>query len=253
MLDIVLQKHIIGPIAIILTFSLTYIIISKIIKKMVKSNDKRIDKRKKTLIGLFTNLIKYFFLIIAILMILSIYGIDTTALVTSLGVIGVMAGLALQDTLKDLLSGVTIITENQYAVGDIVTIGGFKGEVLSLGIKTTKIKSLEGEVKFIANRNITEVINHSLSNSLAVVNILIDNSQNIDLIENKLNELFDKIKESTPYIKGKIQLLGVEEVNLATTTLKVIAETTSLKHHEVERMLRKAIKKELDMLKQGDK
>lgn len=245
MLEILLSKKVLGPIIIIIGFSIVYYILKNVIKKALlnKTVD---DKRKKTIISLINNLIKYFFIIIAILMILSIYGINTTALITSLGVVGVMAGLALQDILKDFLAGVSIITENQYAIGDTVTINGFKGEVISLGIKTTSIKSYTGDIKYISNRNITEVINHSKDFSLAVIEVSISYEENIEKVEKVLNKLFKKLNKEIDYLKSDIQLLGIEDLAASAVVFRITAETEPLKHFDVQRTLRKEIKQELD-------
>lgn len=245
MLEILLSKKVLGPIIIIIGFSIVYYILKNVIKKALlnKTVD---DKRKKTIISLINNLIKYFFIIIAILMILSIYGINTTALITSLGVVGVMAGLALQDILKDFLAGVSIITENQYAIGDTVTINGFKGEVISLGIKTTSIKSYTGDIKYISNRNITEVINHSKDFSLAVIEVSISYEENIEKVEKVLNKLFEKLNKEIDYLKSNIQLLGIEDLAASAVVFRITAETEPLKHFDVQRTLRKEIKQELD-------
>lgn len=245
MLEILLSKKVLGPIIIIIGFSIVYYILKNVIKKALlnKTVD---DKRKRTIISLINNLIKYFFIIIAILMILSIYGINTTALITSLGVVGVMAGLALQDILKDFLAGVSIITENQYAIGDTVTINGFKGEVISLGIKTTSIKSYTGDIKYISNRNITEVINHSKDFSLAVIEVSISYEENIEKVEKVLNKLFEKLNKEIDYLKSDIQLLGIEDLAASAVVFRITAETEPLKHFDVQRTLRKEIKQELD-------
>lgn len=242
MLEKLLTKRVIGPIAIVVGFGILYFIFKKIIKKVLSKG----DKRKKTLISLFTNLIKYFMIIIALLMILDIYGINTSALITSLGVVGLVGGLALQDILKDFLAGIAIITENQYEIGDIVTINGFKGEVLSLGIKTTKIKSYDGDVKFISNGSITEVINHTITNSLAIINLSISYDEDADKVEKVLNNLFKKLSTEIPELTDEIKLLGIEDLGKSAIIFKIIAETKPMKHYEVARTLRKAIKEELD-------
>lgn len=242
MLDKILAKEVIGPISIVVGFSIVYLIFSHIIKKVLKKG----NKRKQTLISLITNLIKYFMIIIALLMILDIYGINTSALITSLGVVGLIGGLALQDILKDFLAGIAIITENQYEIGDIVTINGFKGEVLSLGIKTTKIKSYDGDVKFISNGSITEVINHTITNSLAIINLSISYDENISKVEKVLNDLFKKLSTEIPDLTDEIKLLGVEDLGSSAVIFKIIAETKPMKHYDVARKLRKEIKDELN-------
>ena len=243
-IDVILSKKVLGVFLIIIGFSLTYLIFKKIIKKVLKAA----DNRRKTLISLITNIIKYFFLIIAVLMILNIYGIDTTALITSLGIVGLVAGLALQDILKDFLAGIAIITENQYQIGDIVTINGFKGEILSLGMKTTKLKDYNGDIKFIANGSITEVINHSISSSRAIINLSINYNENIDKVEKVLNGLFNKLNTEIKELKSDIQILGVEDLGESAVIIRIIADTEPMKHYDVERIIRKRIKEEFDKL-----
>ena len=142
---------------IIILFICIYFIINRIIKKVIRRQFARNgEKRKKTLLLIINSIIKYFLMMVAVLTILNVYGVDTTALITSLGLLGLGASLALQDTLKDLLAGFFIIFENQYDIGDTVTIHDFKGEVISLGLKTTKLRAATGEIYTISNRNIQE-------------------------------------------------------------------------------------------------
>ena len=130
-------------------------------------------------------------------MILDIFGVDTATLIASLGVVGLVAGLAIQDTLKDFVAGISIILENQYRVGDTITVKGFRGEVINLGIKTTHIRAYTGEVMIIANHLIEEVINHSVEKSLAVIDIPVSYDTNIFLVP----LFFDQ------FIKGVSELL----------------------------------------------
>lgn len=243
----ILVKEIIAPIVIILIFTLLYILVSKIIKKIAKLKLTKTDeKRKKTLVSLINNIIKYFFMIIAILMILSIYGIDTTAILASLGAVSLVAGLAFQDTLKDFLSGFFIIFENQYGIGDTVTIGDFKGEVTSLGLKTTKIKAATGEIKIVANRNIDAVINHSLDKSLAIVNFQVAYEDDLAKVEDVLIKLCSKLTKELPNLKGDVTLLGVTELAASGVSYRIVADTEPMKHYEVERLILKELKLELD-------
>ena len=151
-LDKILVKEVIGPILIVLISFVVYLILKGIIDNIFKIRSRYIDKRKtKTINGLIDNLIKYFIVVVDIVMILDIFGIDTKTLIASLGVVGLVAGLAVQDTLKDFVAGMSIILENQYRVGDTITIKGFRGEVISLGIKSTRLRSLTGEIMIVPN------------------------------------------------------------------------------------------------------
>ena len=141
MLEKILVKEVMGPIVVILSCLLIYHLIKKIISKMMKVKLSRIDQRRqKTINVLILNIIKYFLIVVAIIIILSMLGVNMNAVVASLGVVGVVVGLAFQDILKDFLSGISIIVEDQYKIGDTVTINDFKGEVLAIGFRTTRLK-----------------------------------------------------------------------------------------------------------------
>lgn len=243
----ILVKEIVGPIIIIIVSAVIYNLIKRIMLKIFSAKFGRIDiKRRKTLQSLILNIIKYFIFIISIFMILDLYGVDTKTLIASLGVVGLAISLSLQDLLKDIISGMAIIIESQYQVGDIVTIGNFKGEVIELGLKTTKIKSYSGEVKIIANRNITEVINHNMKHSMAILQVSMSSKIDIDEVQKVLEEICSLLSKKIDYLKNEIKVLGVEKIDENKVYYRIIAETIPLKNTEVQRILVKELKKELD-------
>jgi small conductance mechanosensitive channel len=173
-----LIKDIIYVAIVIISASIIYLIFSKLLKKQFKQNNKQ-----KTLINLILNIIKYFLLICVTLLVLNKVGIDTKALLASLGIVGLIAGLAIQDLLKDFIAGISILLENQFYVGDIVEISGFKGEVIYLGLKTTKIKGINKEVKIISNRNILAVTNYSIEKNIASLELKVDKKEDVKALE----------------------------------------------------------------------
>ena len=224
-----------------------YLIIKSVIDNVFRIKNKYIDKRKsKTINGLINNIVKYFIIIVDVIMILDIFGVDTKTLIASLGVVGFVAGLAVQDTLKDFVAGISIILENQYSVGDTITVKGFRGEVISLGIKSTKIKAYTGEVMIIPNHLIEQVINHSMDKSLAIVDIPVSYNTDVDKLENVLNKLFEKVGSSIDGITGPIKVLGLESYDESSISYRVVVDTIPMKHYQVERELKKIIKIELD-------
>lgn len=245
-LSIILHKKIIAPIIIFVATTIIYKVVKGVIQKMFKLRVKVVDeKRNLTLMQLIVNIVKYFLYTIAILMILEVYEVDTKSLIASLGVLSLVVGLALQDTLKDFVSGITIILENQFSVGDIVTISNFKGEVVSLGLKTTKLKSFDGQLFIIANRNIVEVINHSLANSLAIVDLPISYEENLEKLEKILNTACERLSNELNYLKGKVEVLGINSYDTANLLYRITVETEAGKHFEIQRIIRKEIYEEL--------
>ena len=245
MLEKILTREIITTLCSIVIGYILYKIVSKIITKFLISKIGK-DRKKQTMIGIINNIVKYFFFTIVILIILDAFGVDTMALIASLGIVGLVAGLAVQDTLKDFISGVSIIFENQYFVGDIVEINGFKGEVLSLGLKTTKIKAPTGEIKILANRNISEVINYSLNNYVASITVQISYEENLEKVEKVLNKLFERLNKEMTNIKSNIELYAINNLCDSGVELKIQVECDVSDNMDVKRFLYKEIKKEFD-------
>jgi len=246
-LDKILIKEIIYPILIILVSIVIYLILKCIVNNIFKIKSKRIDKRmSKTVNSLVNNLIKYFIIIVAFIMILEVYGVDTMTLIASLGAFGVVVGLAVQDTFKDLICGICIILEGQYRVGDNVTIRGFRGEVIELGIKSTKIRASTGEIMIIANHLIEEVINHSLEKSVVIIDVPVSYDTDIDKMEKVMNDLFLNLDSKISGLKSNIKLLGLESYDDSSMSFRVCVDTVPMENYRIGRELRKAIKLELD-------
>lgn len=246
-LEIILSKKVVGPILAVLIAFIVYRLIKTLINKIFSFKGKRIDENKTKMIrDLISNIAKYFIVIMVFLIILEIYGVDTKALITSLGIVGLVAGLAVQDTLKDFVSGITIIIEDQYGIGDTVKINGFKGEVISLGMKTTRVKAFTGEILIVPNHLVTEVINYSHSKSLAIVDISISYESDIDQAIEVLNEMAVTIASDIPELTGSINVLGVQNLGDSSVDIRITAETRPMENFVVERKIRKEAKQALD-------
>lgn len=240
----ILTKEVLAPIFIILGSILVYNIIKVLIMKTLRLK-KRASNKEKTIINLINNLLKYIIFFIAFLLILKVYGIDTGALLASLGIVGLVVGLALQDIIKDFIAGIFIILDNQYSIGDNVTISGFRGEVIFLGLKSTKIKSFSGEVKIITNRNITEIINHSLENSLAIIDFPVSRNNDLEYVKKTLETACKDLSKKIDGIIGEITLLGISSVSPLIIRYRIIAETKPLENFRIEREIREELSKKL--------
>ena len=162
---------------------------------------KIISEGKYRQINLVSSIVKYVIAIIVILLILEVYGVNTSAILASLGVVGLVVGLALQDLIKDFIAGAFIIFDNQYSIGDIVTIENFKGEVISLGLKTTKLKAISGEIFCISNGQIVEVINRTIGYSKFRFTFAVDVDTDVDEIIKIVNETGEQMAKDTEWSK----------------------------------------------------
>ncbi len=243
MIEKLLTKEIIAPIFIVIIAILTYILIKQIIMKMFKASKKYgIHKKSLTIINLITNIIKYIIIIVAVLSVLNIWGVDTKALVASLGIVGVVAGLAMQDILKDFLAGFSIIVDNEYDVGDNIKIGTFRGDVIELGMKNTKVRAYSGEVLTISNRNINEVINYSTQSSRSIVDVTVDYTCDLEEVEKVLKEVCETLSKETPYLTSDVELLGIQELGDNAVIYRLIADCEPTKDIPFNREVLRAVK-----------
>lgn len=198
-------------IIVILCVLLCYIS-KKIIKRLLSFKTSKIPKkRQKTVINLISNIVRVFIIFIGFTIILEEYGVDTKSFIASLGVFSLVLGLALQDLLKDIISGISIAFEGLFNIGDYIEIGGFRGEVVANGLRTTKIKAYTGEIKIVSNRNILELINYSMDKTLTTVDIGVDYQSDLDIVEKVLNNICIDLKKEQ--VIKDVDLLGLERID----------------------------------------
>ncbi len=247
-LKIIFSKKVIVPFFVIVVAIFIYVVIHKIIKRTLINRTRNLrvgERRQKTIAGLIDNVAKYFIAIIALMMILDTYGVDTKSLIASLGILSLVAGLALQDILKDVIAGVGIIFEDQFDIGDVVTIGDFKGTVIGVGIKSTRLKAYTGEVLIIANRNIDRVINHTLQDNISIVDVDVSYASDIDYVRTVLEEVCNNFNNdynlSTP-----ATICGVEKLGESGISIRLIFGTNYDNKYDYERKFKERIKKTFD-------
>lgn len=243
-------KQIILPIIYIVLGTVSYGILKKIITKITNKKNVKLKaqqlQRVQTVKMLILNIIKYVIVILVILAVLSTYGVNVSSLVAGLGITTAVLGLAFQDLAKDLIAGISIITEGQYEVGDTIEVDGFMGEVIFIGLKTTRIRNYRGATKIIANHNMDKIINYSLHNSLAEVDVVTGHDCSPVEVEKILQTVAEKVKKNISKAKGDLQILGITEFDDSKIVYRVAIETEPMQHYAIERYLRKEIKEAFD-------
>ena len=246
-MESIFTKEVITTIGIIIVAFILYFIIKQVISNFfIKKAKHHSNKKALTILTILNNVIKYIILIIALLTILATWGVDTKALIASLGVAGAVAGLAMQDMIKDFLGGADILTEDQFKVGDNIQVGNFRGNVIYLGMKTTKIRAYTGEVKIIANRNINEVINYSIMPAVCVIDVELSYENSTEKAEEVLKTVIERVSKMVNYLKRPITILGIEELTTDSVVYRIEAEVSAMKNFEFNRIFLKEIKKEAE-------
>ncbi|MDU5107316.1 mechanosensitive ion channel family protein [Clostridium sp.] len=164
-----------------------------------------------------------------------------------LSAIGFVVGIGAQSLVKDLINGFFIIFEDQYGVGDYVTIGEYSGIVENIGIRATVLRDFSGDIHNLPNGAVSEVTNHSRGDMRFIVDVEIAYEEDIDntisIIKNTCRKFEEKNKDT---IRNEIEVLGVISLNASGVTIRVVGKSKPMSQWKLERDLRKDIKVALD-------
>lgn len=240
------KKQVYGLVLIIVIALIIYNIGKLIISKIFISGKNNFEiKKRKTVVSIFESIYKYIVLFVAIIFILELYGYDAKSLVAGLGIASVVIGLALQDVMKDIIGGISIIMENYFVVGDYVTYNDFTGQVVEFGLKSTKIKKVTGEVYVVSNRNFSEVINLSQKSSCLMIDIPTSYDEKADKVEKVLNEVIAEIKK-LPNVLEDCEYLGISSFESSDILYTIKVTCVQEKQWELKRKVLGMIKKAYD-------
>lgn len=214
-------------------------IIKVIIFKSMRVNKN--EARALTVAKLLNSIVKYVVWFIVALMILGVLNINITPFIASAGVIGLAVGFGAQEIVEDFISGFFIIFEGSFNVGEIVEIDGFKGAVLSLGLRTTIIENWLGEQKIITNGNISSMINYSRNDTIAIIDFGVGYDTDLNKLNTYMLEFVKAVEEKHDVVTETPQFLGVMELADSSINLRMIVKTETMKHFQVERDVRKEL------------
>lgn len=243
-LDLIVNKKIYLPVIIIIIGVVIYKIIEHSINKIMEKDKqhKRLDKKGKTMVKLINNIAKYIIIAIVVALILQIYGINVNSLIAGLGLVSIIAGLAIQDPLKDIVTGINIITDDYYSLGDVISVDNIEGKVIQLGIRTTKIKDTKnGNIYVIANRNISKIT--KVSEEL-YLDVPIPYEENISKVEKVLRNACNNIEKIDNVHKA--ESIGLNEFASSSLVFKIKILCNPEYKYQVKRKSNKIIKLELD-------
>ena len=200
------------------------------------------SNRGTTVVKLFNSFIKYLVGIIAIMMILGAFGVDTATLLASAGIISIIVGLGAQSLIADILAGIFIVFEGEYQVGDIVIIDGWRGTVDEIGMRTTKIIDWQGNIKIVNNSQINSVINQSKELSVTTCVVGIDYRESIPNVELLIKNNIERIRKNIPEIVDGPYYKGVDSLSDSSVNLLFIATVQESDYYVVQRALNREIK-----------
>lgn len=241
--------NIFGKVIKIIILIIAIKIVTKVLNALIdRSIDRRIkhmsieeERKIKTLVTVFKNVLKYILYFIGIVIILDMFGVNTSSILATAGIGGLAISFGAQSLVKDIITGFFILFEDQYSVGDYITIGDYTGIVEEVGVRVTKLRDFSGEFHIIPNGNISVVTNMGRGPMRSSVVVKISHKENINRVINIIEGVCEKIKESNDTIVEGPSVLGISSLDQSGVSITIVAKTTPMNQWDLERQLRKEI------------
>ena len=212
-------------------------------------NAERRRQRSEAIGSVLRSVASFVILGTACLMILGAFQINLAPLLASAGVAGVAIGFGARNLVTDFLSGVFMILEDQYGVGDTVDAGVASGEVIEVGLRVTKLRGDHGEIWYVRNGEVKRIGNLSQGWSTAGVDVTVRPTEDLDRVRSLIENAGAAMAKEDPWnerLWGPVEILGLDSVLLDSMTVRVVAKTMPGKAVGVERELRWRIKQAFD-------
>ena len=197
------------------------------------------SRKAKTVSSLVRSLIKYITIIAVICIILVIWGVDVIGIVAGVGILTLIIGLGCQSLIQDVISGMFIVFDDYFAVGDTVIIDGFRGTIVDVGLKTTKLQDFGGNIKSITNSSILTVVNMSRLRSVASVTLSVSYNEDVERVEALIINEIEELKKKIPNIIDGPWYKGIDNITASSIDFLVLAFVSEDNRFQVTRDLKR--------------
>lgn len=225
-------------VTIIIIFAL--ILLNYIIKSAILAFTGK-TKKSQTIGSLIRSLLKYILVIIGIVIILSIWGVDVASIIAGLGVLTLIIGLGCQSLIQDIVSGLFIVFDDYFNVGDICIIDGFQGKITEIGLRSVKINDGIGNEKSITNSSINTCVNLSRAPYCVAVTFDVSYNEDLERVEGLIANALPKIKKTLPKIIDGPNYIGIDGYADCGITLKFSCFCKAEDRFQVKRDLQREI------------
>ena len=200
------------------------------------------SNRAKTIVNLLESFVKWVIAIVAIMMVLHAWGVDTATLLASAGILTLIVGLGAESLVADIVAGIFMVFEGEFQVGDIVIINDWRGTVQEIGIRTTKIVDAGGNINIVNNSQITTVVNQTQEILQASVTVGVEYGESLPRVEIVIRDNLETIKEHIPAIIEEPYYKGVSALGASSVDLPFIAKCREKDIFQVQRDMNRELK-----------
>lgn len=226
----------------VIAIILMMIVLTTVISFILDHVHPKSPKAKST-VTLFRSAIKYITFLVGFFWCLGALGVNLSTIFASVGIVALVIGFGAQSLVEDLVTGIFLVFEDQFNVGDIIEVAGFRGTVESIGIRTTAIRDIGNNVKIINNSDLRNIMNRSTAASVAVTTVSVSYSTDLEKAEKVIASLLPAVKEKYPDIFVSVpRYSGVQELADSGVILKFVAEVKEENIFTAQRLLNRELK-----------
>lgn len=179
------------------------------------------NNRVRTMISLAKNVLRYAVILAAICVALTIFNVDVVTILAGLGILALIIGFGAESLIADIVTGMFILIDNQYNIGDIIEVDGFRGTVTEINVRSTVLTDVGGNVKIINNSDMKNVLNRSDNASLSVADFPIPYETDLEELEKSIPTILQKIFENNQPLMLRVpQYLGVNKLDDSAVMLR---------------------------------
>ena len=198
-------------------------------------------KKAATVFSLIVSLVKWGVILLAMFVVLWAWGFKPETILASIGILALIVGLGCQTLISDVVAGIFLVADDAFEVGDIVVVDDFRGTIVEIGLKSTKLEDAGGNIKVISNSHISSMVNLTNALSLAIVEISIPYEENLKRTETLLLRHLKEMKAHIPAIVEGPYYKGVEDMADSAVILKVIAKVKEEDRFQATRDMKRDI------------
>ncbi|MCR4927907.1 MAG: mechanosensitive ion channel family protein [Lachnospiraceae bacterium] len=194
--------------------------------------------RGSTLVSIISSIFRYVAVMLILCWGLAILGVNVSTIIASVGVLALIIGFGAESLIEDVITGLFMLLENQYNVGDIVEVSGFRGVVSNISIRTTAITDISGNIKIINNSDMKNILNRSSIISKAASEIAIPYATDLEKLESEIPALMKEIYEkNSDVMKSEPVYLGVQALADSAIVLKFVVDVSESDIYKGPRLL----------------
>jgi small conductance mechanosensitive channel len=218
-------------------------VVNRYLKITLEVSNPEAMRRAHTLGSVFGNLTRILVVVLFLIEIIQEFSDQTlNSIFVSFGILGTILGFGLQNIVKDIVNGLVLLIENQFGVGDIISVDSkHVGTVESMTLRVTVLRDMEGRAHYISNGNISEVVVLSKDFSRAMIDIEVSQSEDIDKVISVLGELGVELAANIDAVCEPTEILGVESMTSACCVIRTLTKTLPGQQWAVARELRRRI------------